>query len=118
MRLDVKGRRYAIASAVALVGFGALFMAIPGRGAGLKVDIFRYRYTPAAITVHVGGAATFYNKTKLTHTATCPKCGVDSCDIQPQMFHTLTFPKAGRFELFCRYHKDRNGMVAVVIVKP
>jgi plastocyanin len=118
LRLDVKGRRYAVASAIALVGFGALFMALPGRGSGLKVDIFRFRYTPAAIAVHVGGSATFYNKTRLTHTATCPKCGVDSGDIQPQMFSTLTFPTAGRFELYCRYHRESNGMVAVVTVKP
>ena len=113
----MKGRRYAVASAVALAGFGALFMLLPGRGAGLKVTIERFRYRPAAITVHAGGAATFYNPTKFTHTATCPKCGVDSGDIQPQTFSTLTFPKAGRFELYCRYHRDSNGMVAVVTVK-
>jgi plastocyanin len=118
LRLDVKSRRYAVASVVALSGFGALFMALPGRGAGLKVDMFRFRYTPAAITVNVGEAATFYNKTRLTHTATCPGCGVDSGDIQPQMFFTLTFPKAGRFELYCRYHRDSNRMTSVVTVKP
>jgi len=114
----VKSRRYAVASVVALAGIGALFMAIPGRGAGLKVDIFRFRYNPSPITVHVGEAATFYNKTKLTHTATCPGCGVDSGDIQPQTFSTLTFPKAGQFALYCRYHRESNGMVAVVTVKP
>jgi plastocyanin len=114
----MKGRRYAVASAIALFGFGALFMALPGRGAGLKVQIQGFHYNPATITVRAGEAATFYNRTKRTHTATCPACGVDSGDIQPEAFRTLTFPKAGRFQLFCRYHAQSNSMIAVVVVKP
>lgn len=114
----MKGRRYAIASVIALFGFGALFMALPGRGAGQKVQIQGFHYNPRTITLKVGGAATFYNRTKRTHTATCPGCRVDSGDIQPETFATLTFPTAGRFELFCRYHRDTNSMVGTVVVKP
>ncbi len=75
------------------------------------------RYRPAVISVHRGGAVTFSNETTLTHTATCSRCGVDSGDVQPKTFKTVTFPKAGRFQLFCRYHGNR-GMIAIVTVSP
>jgi plastocyanin len=117
LRLDVKRRRYAVASAIAVAGFGALAMALPGRGAGLKVELSGYRFHPAGFTVHVGDAATFTNESNVTHTATCEGCGRDTGDIQPQTFKTLTFTKAGRYLLYCQYHRDR-GMVAVITVKP
>ena len=110
-------RRYLLASVIAVTGFGALFMALPSQGAGVRVKIVDFRYQPSSITVHVGRAATFSNDTTLTHTATCPDCGVDSGDIQPATFKTLTFNKAGRFELSCRYHGSQ-GMVATVTVEP
>jgi len=113
----VKGRRYVVASAIAVAGFGALFLALPGRGSGVQVKLIDFRYRPSTITVHVGGAATFENRSTVTHTATCSKCSLDSGDIQPEMFKTLTFTKAGHYQLFCRYHGER-GMVAEVIVKP
>ena len=110
-------RRYLVASVIALAGLGALFMALPSQGAGLKVRLIGIRYRPAAFTIHAGGAVTFQNESKFTHTATCPKCEVDSGDIQPGALTTLTFTKVGTFQLVCRYHGEQ-GMVATVTVKP
>jgi len=110
-------RRYLVASVIALAGVGALFMALPSQGAGLKVRLLGIRYQPAAFTIHAGGAVTFQNDSKLTHTATCPKCHLDTGDIQPGQLKTLSFPKAGTFQLVCRYHGEQ-GMVATVTVKP
>lgn len=113
----MKRRRYVVASVIAVAGFAALFAVLPSQGAGLKVRITGFRYRPAAIQIPAGGAVTFHNESTLVHTATCPACRVDSGDIQPGTFHTLTFPRPGRFQLFCRYHAER-GMAARLTVTP
>jgi len=113
----MKRRRYAIAAVVALAGFGALLMVLPARGAGKSVHLVGTSFRPASITIRAGRAITFYNDSTLTHTATCPKCHLDSGDIQPGAFKTLTFPRAGTYELVCRYHGDQ-GMVASLTVTP
>lgn len=113
----MKRRRYVVASVIAVAGFAALFAVLPSRGAGAKVEIDGFRYRPATITLRAGGAATFENDTKVTHTATCRGCRADSGDIQPGTFKTLTFSKAGTFQIFCKYHEGR-GMVARVVVRP
>ena len=112
----MKRRRYAVASVIALAGFGALFMVLPSKGAGREVKIVGVRYRPSAVTIDASGAMTFVNDTTLTHTATCRGCRQDSGDIQPGTFKTLTFPSSGRFVIFCRYHGNA-GMVATVTVR-
>ena len=113
----VKRRRYVVASLIAVAGLGALFMALPSQGAGLKVRLVGIRFRPPAFTIHAGEAVTFQNDSKFTHTASCEKCGAESGDIQPGTLSTVTFPKAGTFQLFCRYHGEL-GMVATLVVKP
>ena len=116
----IKRRRYVVASVVAVAGFAALFAVLPQRGAGVQVKLVGTSFRPPQISVKTGGAVTFTNDSKVTHTATCPDCGpdgtLDTGDIQPGAFKTLTFPKAGSFQLFCRYHGEQ-GMVAEVTVK-
>jgi plastocyanin len=114
---DVKRRRYTVASVIAVAGFAALFAVLPSQGAGKKVKLVGVAFKPASITVSVDGAITFENDSKVTHTATCPACRLDTGDIQPGTFKTLTFPKAGTFQIVCRYHGEQ-GMVAQVVVRP
>ena len=94
-----------------------MLMVLPARGAGKSVHLVGYSYRPAKITVKAGGAVTFYNDAKVTHTATCPTCRLDTGDIQPGTFKTLTFPRAGNYQLVCRYHGSQ-GMVADLTVTP
>jgi plastocyanin len=112
----VKTRRYAVASVIAVAGFAALFAVLPSKGAGREVKLVGFRYQPAAVSIERGGAVTFTNDSKVTHTATCSGCRLDTGDIQPGMFKTLTFPATGRFTIFCRYHGNA-GMVATVTVR-
>ena len=114
----MKRRRYVIASVVALAGFAALFAVLPSQGAGTKVRITGLRYRPESIKIAAGDAITVHNDSKLVHTATCFGCPVDSKDIQPGTIHTLTFPKAGTYQLYCRYHGQSAGMVARLVVTP
>ncbi|MFY9586100.1 MAG: cupredoxin domain-containing protein [Actinomycetota bacterium] len=114
----MKRRRYVVASVVALAGFGALFAVLPSQGAGTKVTIAGFRYRPASIKIEAGGAITVHNDTKLVHTATCFGCPVDSKDIQPGTIRTITFPKAGTYQLYCRYHGQSRGMIARLVVTP
>jgi plastocyanin len=121
----VKTRRYAVASVIAVAGFAALFAVLPSKGAGREVKLVGFRYRPAAVTIQKGGAVTFTNDSKVTHTATCQsgskvgtgRCRLDTGDIQPGMFKTLTFPSVGSYTIFCRYHAQA-GMVATVSVRP
>ena len=109
-------RRYQIAALAAAAGIGALFMALDSSGSGLEVTMTQgLRYRPEAIRIGVGGAVTFVNETSTTHTATCRGCSGDTGDVQPQQFKTLTFPAAGSYLIFCRYHADQ-GMIATLTV--
>lgn len=110
-------RRYAIAAAVALAGFSALFAVLPSRGAGTKVVMKGFRYRPSAVRVATGGAVSFSNEDDVTHTATCQGrgCPKDSGDIQPGLFKTLTFGRPGTYQIVCRYH-GQAGMIATVTV--
>jgi plastocyanin len=112
----MKNRRYAVASVIAAAAFAALFMVLPSKGAGREIKIVGLQYRPAAFTIAAGDAVTFENDTTLTHTATCRGCRQDSGDIQPRTFKTLTFPKAGRYLIFCRYH-GAAGMAATLTVR-
>jgi plastocyanin len=112
----MKRRRYVIASVVAVAGFAALFAVLPQRGAGVQAKLVGISFRPATLSVKVDGAITFTNDSKVTHTATCAECGLDTGDIQPGAFKTLTFPTKGTFQLFCRYHGEQ-GMVAQVTVR-
>ena len=113
----MKRRRYAVASVLAVAGFAALFAVLPSNGAGRKVVLTNFRFTPATIRVAVGGAVTFENKSKSTHTATCEGCPQDSGDIQPGLLKTLTFTKAGSYRLFCRYHGDQGMLASITVGK-
>ena len=73
------------------------------------------RFRPAKISVKTGGAVTFVNDSKLTHTATCRGCSADTGDLQPGLIRTITFTKPGTFPIFCRYH-GAQGMVGEVDV--
>jgi plastocyanin len=112
----VTKRRYAVASVIAVAGFAALFMVLPSKGAGREVKLVGFRYRPASLTIEAGTAVTFTNDSRATHTASCRGCRLDTGDIQPGTFKTLTFPKPGRFGIFCRYH-GAAGMVATVTVR-
>ncbi len=113
----MKRRRYVVASVIAVAGFAALFAVLPSQGAGVKVRMIGVRYRPDAIRIGAGGAVTIHNESKVVHTATCSGCSVDSKDVQPGTIRTLTFRKAGTYQLFCRYH-GREGMVARLTVTP
>ena len=111
----MKRRRYQVATVIAVAGFAALFAVLPSRGAGREVKMVDFQFRPATVRIKAGGAVTFVNESKLTHTATCQGCPLDTGDVQPRTLHTLTFPRAGTYQLFCRYHGDK-GMVAQVTV--
>jgi plastocyanin len=110
-------RRYVVASVIAVAGFASLFAVLPSKGAGREVVMSGNQYRPATVRIPVGGAITFTNEDRVTHTATCQGAGCpkDSGDIQPGLFKTLTFTRAGTFHMVCRYHGEA-GMIATVTV--
>lgn len=113
----MKRRRYVLASVIAAAGFAALFAVLPSQGSGSEVVMRGNRYRPATIRIGVDGAITFTNEDRVTHTASCQGkgCPRDPGDIQPGLFRTLTFTRAGTFHVVCRYHGE-GGMIATVVV--
>ncbi len=110
-------RRYAIAAVVTLAGFAALFAVLPSQGAGTDVSMRDLQYRPGTIRIPAGGAITFENEDRVTHTATCQGqgCPRDSGDIRPGLLRTITFTRAGTYHMVCRYHGEQ-GMIATVTV--
>lgn len=115
----MKRRRYVVAAVVAVGGFAALFAVLPSEGAGAKIRMEGNQYRPSTIRIPAGGAISFANEDDVTHTATCQGrgCPKDSGDIQPGLFRTLTFSRAGTYHMVCRYHGEA-GMIATVNVGP
>jgi len=114
-----KSTRLAIAGALVVAAFAALFAVLPPSGPGIKVEMKRaggtYRFRPATVRVPLGGAVTFFNDSDVTHTATCPACGFDTSDVLPGKLEVITLTKAGTFRFSCRYY-GADGMVGTVIV--
>lgn len=113
----MKKRRYVVAAIVAVAGFSALFAVLPSQGAGFRARLEGNRFHPTSIEIEAGGAITFTNEDRVSHTASCQGkgCPKDPGDIHPGQIKTVTFSAAGTYALFCRYH-GQGGMVAELVV--
>lgn len=109
--------KYSIIPAAA--AFAALFAVLPPTGTGRKVSMVAaagsYRFRPAAVRVDAGGAVTFFNDSKVTHTATCDGCPWDTGDLFPGQLRTLRFDRALAVRFSCRYHGE-GGMRGTLAV--
>lgn len=117
MRIDPRLRLSVIP---VIAAFSALFLVLPSKGAGKEITMVgrggRFEYAPQITRIEAGGAVTFSNESKVTHTATCDGCPWDTGDVQPGMIKTITLGHPGRYTFFCRYHGVSGGMVGGVEV--
>jgi plastocyanin len=77
-----------------------------------NVVIRDFSFTPAEITVAVGGTVTWTNQDRVTHTATSPGAW-DTGRLAPGQSATQRFDTPGVFEYFCAIHPRMRGRVIV-----
>ncbi len=111
--------RWAIALALGafLIGVAAAQSAARAAPAGQAaaqggVTIHDFSFTPAEITVAVGGTVTWTNQDRATHTATSPGAW-DTGRLAPGQSATQRFDTPGVFEYFCAIHPRMRGRVIV-----
>lgn len=114
------GRRTGYALLPVLAAIAALFMVLSSSTPGVRVEmrggLGSFGFSPASVSLRAGGALTFENNSRSTHTATCDGCSLDTGDVQPGQTRTLRFSRPGNFTVFCRYHRlsDREEMTVEV----
>ncbi|HVL91483.1 MAG TPA: cupredoxin domain-containing protein [Actinomycetota bacterium] len=99
-----------------MAALAALIAFLPRTGPAVGLVTGDFAFTPQALVVEQGEAITIRNDGDLTHSFTCPECGMRSINIQPGQAKIATFPTAGTFEFFCVYHRT-EGMEGRVTVE-
>lgn len=96
----------------------ALMVAGSAAGADGNVTIKGFAFTPATVTVTVGGSVTWTNEDGVGHTATARDGSFDTGIITPAATAAVTFATAGTFRYYCSPHGDMLGTVVVVPAAP
>jgi plastocyanin len=82
--------------------------------AAASVKIKSYAFSPASVTVKVGGKITFTNEDGTPHTATADDgTSFDSGSLGHGQSKTITFTKAGTVSYHCAFHAFMTGKVVV-----
>jgi plastocyanin len=86
--------------------------------AARNVDVQDDFFDPEAVHVAVGARIVWANTGHSVHTITSDKGLFDSGDVSPNQDFTTTFPRAGAYLYFCRYHGTAGGrgMSGVIVV--
>ena len=79
----------------------------------LTVHIKDYKYTPKAVTVHVGDTVAFVNDDDETHTVTVDGT-FDSNGLEEKARFSYTFTKPGTYYYHCKIHASMKGSIVVV----
>jgi plastocyanin len=80
------------------------------------VEIKDFSFTPASVTIKVGGTVTFTNKGVAAHTVS-PVTGLtfnDTGAINANQSKSITFPMAGTANYQCNFHTSMKGTITVV----
>jgi hypothetical protein len=78
-----------------------------------QVFIQSNMFNPSSVNVSKGTTVTWTNKDNTTHTVTSKTNLFDSGDMSGGKVFSHTFPDAGTFTYYCKYHSGMNGTVVV-----
>ncbi len=82
--------------------------------AAVAVDIKNFSFSPATVTIPIGGTITWTNHDSTYHTVTAQDRKVlQSGTMKPGASYTQTFKKAGTYEYFCEFHANMKGTIIV-----
>ena len=80
----------------------------------VAVEINGFAFSPASVTIPVGGSVTWTNIESAPHTATAQDRAVlQSGTLEQNASFTQTFTTAGTYEYFCEFHANMTGTVIV-----
>jgi plastocyanin len=88
-------------------------IAVPGTAGGPQLEIANFNFTPAELTVPVGGTVTWTNNDDAPHTVTSADKIFSSPSINTDGQFTFTFTTAGTYAYFCAIHPFMTGKVTV-----
>jgi plastocyanin len=77
------------------------------------VSISGFKFTPAALEVHVGDAVEWKNEDFAAHTATADDRSFDTGKLEAGATKRVVVQKKGRFPYFCKYHLAMKGQLVV-----
>lgn len=80
----------------------------------VQVDIKDLVFTPAQVTVPVGGSVTWTNNDTVPHTATArDRAALQSGTLESGAQFSQTFTTPGTFDYFCEFHANMKGEIIV-----
>src|SRR5260370_26933627 len=83
-------------------------------GTPVPVKISQLAFSPASVTVPVGGTVTWTNSDTVDHTVTSMGKGpLGSATLNTGGTYSSTFTTAGTYMYYCAIHPDMMGMVVV-----
>ena len=88
-------------------------IAVPGTAGGPQVEIANFNFTPAELTVPVGGTVTWTNNDDAPHTVTSADKIFSSPSINTDAQFTFTFAAPGTYAYFCAIHPFMTAKVIV-----
>ena len=107
-------RLTACAAVVAVLGFGAIGVALAAGPAATAVDIDNFTFSPPTITVAAGTTVKWTNDDDIPHTVRAVDGSFHSKAMDTSDTYSFTFAKPGVYSYFCSLHPK---MVGKVIVK-
>ena len=81
--------------------------------AGTAVSIDNFAFSPATLTVHVGGAVTWTNHDEEPHTVAASDGSFHSPGMGANGTYSYTFTKPGTYDYICSIHPFMRGTVVV-----
>jgi len=89
------------------------FAAVTGATAAtVKVTIKGFKFSPAAVTAHIGDTIEWTNNDPMAHTSTA-KTGDWDLSLPAGKSSSVVLKKAGAFDYFCKIHPSMTGKVTV-----
>jgi plastocyanin len=83
----------------------------PTRANNTTVEMHQLKFDPAEIEIAAGSTVTFVNLDLVPHTATGE--AFDTGTLTKDQRKEITFPTAGEFPYFCKFHRHMTGKVVV-----
>ena len=78
-----------------------------------QVNISDFEYSPATVTIPVGGTVTWTNHDTASHTVTSNDKIIQSNTLAPGASYSHTFTKIGTYNYFCSIHPTMKGEIIV-----
>jgi plastocyanin len=102
--------RWKLQLAIAIATLAA--SVVGAQAATINIIIKGLKFTPAAVTAHVGDTIVWTNQDPMPHTATARSKDWD-LSIPPGQSASFVVAKAGVFDYFCRIHASMSGKLTV-----